>query len=105
MTYEEQRVARQREQEERQRKIEAELDELERTTSEDDLKKRFFKDFGCINFQSDEFFHELNLARRYHARQEKKHPKEHRLEFTEPFRCYHQTKCTCGYAEACDSSD
>ena len=85
--------------------LKLELDELKLKNSEEDLNKRFFKKFGCINFQSDEFFHELNLARLWHEEQMKLHPEQHNLIFEEPYRCYHVTKCQCGYSEACDSSD
>lgn len=82
-----------------------ELIELKQKFSEDELNKRFLKNFGCINFQSDEFFHELGLARLWHEEQMKLHPALHKLEFTQPYRCYHVTQCKCGYKEACDSSD
>ena len=46
--------------------LKLELDELKLSSAEEELNSRFFKDFGCINFQSDEFYHELGLARLWH---------------------------------------
>lgn len=89
-----------------QKRLNHEIDEMLTTDcTPEDLDKRFFKNFGCINFQSKEFFHELGLARIWHARQMKLCPEKHELHNTEPYRCYHQTSCSCGYSEACDSSD
>ena len=85
--------------------LKLELDELKRSSTEEELNRRFFKNFGCINFMSDEFYHELNLARLWHEEQMKLHPEQHKLESSEPYRCYHVTQCKCGYKEACDSSD
>ena len=85
--------------------LKLELDELKLSSTEEELNRRFFKNFGCINFMSDEFYHELSLARLWHEEQMKLHPEQHKLESTEPYRCYHVTQCKCGYKEACDSSD
>ncbi len=89
----------------RQRQLNEELDFLESTMAEDQLEKRFLKNFGCINFQNEEFFHELGLARVYHARHMKKYPGMHEVRTHEPYRCYHVTECKCGFAEAYDSGD
>ena len=85
--------------------LKMELDELKFHETEEDLNRRFFKNFGCINFQSKEFYHELGLARLWHDEQMKLHPEKHAVTSNEPFRCYHETACTCGFKEACDSSD
>lgn len=90
--------------EEKQRKLGLELDELAKTCTEAELDARFFKNFGCINFKSDEFFHELGLARLWHKRQIENHPDKHKVEYATPFNCYHETFCKCGFKEACDSS-
>lgn len=82
-----------------------ELSELLDTNNTEDLKQRFFKDFGCINFKSDEFMHELELAREYHEWDMKINPKDHKISKYDRFRCYHIIECTCGFSEACDSSD
>lgn len=87
------------------RKIRAEVDELMRTTPEAELKQRFLKNFGCINFESEEFYHELNLAREFHHRLEAAHPDEHDTHTYDRWTCYHVTECKCGFSEACDSSD
>ena len=89
------------------RELDAELDKLEAATPEDELAKRFFVNHGCINFQSQEFYHELGLARRFHARHMKRHPEAHPggIVESEPYRCYHQSSCACGFKEAYDSSD
>lgn len=71
------------------------------------LKKRFLRNFGCINFKSDEWMHELELARAYH-RILIRLPEEagkHKSFSREPYRCYCETGCSCGFCEACDSSD
>lgn len=94
-----------RKREERARKLDEELEKLKQTVSEEELCKRFFKDFGCINFASDEFIHELSLARRYHAYHLAKHPEAHEMRDYERYRCYHVSECKCGFSEACDSSD
>ena len=85
--------------------LKLELNELKLKNTEEELNKRFLKNFGCINFQSDEFFHELGLARLWHAEQRKLHPEKHEVSSKEPYCCYHVTECTCGFREACDSSD
>ena len=84
--------------------LKLELDELKLHGTEEDLNRRFLKDFGCINFQSDEFFHELGLARLWHAVQLMLQPEQNAITTREPFRCYHVTECACGFKEACDSS-
>lgn len=83
----------------------AELDQLIEDFTMAELEKRFFKNFGCINFQSDEFMHELKLARAFHDFHKRLHPELHDLHEYEKWRCYHVTTCKCGFEEACDSSD
>ena len=85
--------------------LNAELDSIIATTPEDVLIKRFFKNFGCINFRTEEFYHELALARLYHERNMKLHPADHCVTESEPYSCYHVTACKCGFKEACDSGD
>ena len=91
--------------EEQRKVLGAEIAELAKACTPEDLDKRFFKDFGCINFRDDEFFHELGLARRWHAMQQAAHPGQHELKQYDKWRCYHVTECKCGFSEACDSSD
>lgn len=86
-------------------KVRAEVDVLMTENSEPTLTARFLKDFGCINFKSDEFYHELDLAREYHKRHMELRPMMHELQKSELYRCYYQTTCKCGFAEADDSSD
>ena len=69
------------------------------------LDRRFLKNFGCINFKSDAFYHELDLAREYHRRCILEFPEKHQQYEAEPYRCYHVTGCSCGFREECDSSD
>ena len=89
-----------------QKRLNHELDEMLATDcTPEDLDKRFFKNFGCINFRSEEFFHELKLARIWHERQAKLFPEKHQVSNYDKWRCYHVTECTCGFSEACDSSD
>lgn len=89
------------------KKIRAELEQIidQNPNGKEDLDKRFLNDFGCINFQSDEFFHELDLAREYHRCMKKAYPEEHEVHGYDPYSCYHVTKCKCGFSEAYDSSD
>lgn len=49
--------------------------------------------------------HEIAIAREYHNRRMKDFPNDHKIREEEPYRCYHKTVCTCGFSEACDSSD
>lgn len=99
MTFQEWQEKRKLEQDE----IDLELDKLEVVCLPEELDKRFLKDFGCINLRSDEFYYELNLARKWHARLLNRYPEQHKLEFVEPYRCYHETFCRCGFREASDS--
>lgn len=87
--------------------IEDEVTSLMNTTSAEDLKKRFLRNFGCINFQSTEFRYELALARAYHARlcNDPAHKDEHKRFSYDRYSCYHVTGCSCGFQEECDSSD
>ena len=87
--------------------IEDEVTSLMNTTSAEDLKKRFLRNFGCINFQGTEFCYELALARAYHTRlcNDPAHKDEHKWFSREPYRCYYVTGCSCGFQEECDSSD
>ena len=39
------------------------------------------------------------------VREYRNKPEEHDLHEEDPYRCYHVTKCKCGFQEACDSSD
>ena len=82
-----------------------ELDELKLSSTEEELNRRFFKNFGCINFISGEAQHEFDLAQMYHKYWEKLIPEFHDTHEEEPMRCYHVTKCKCGFSWACDSSD
>jgi hypothetical protein len=69
------------------------------------IRQMYFKDYGCINFKSDEFYKALRFARDLHDIDEARHPELHDKRSTEPYRCYHKVECKCGYSEACDSSD
>ena len=93
----------------RQREIKDELDALaQRFGSRDkleELDKRFLKDHGCLNFKTEAEMHEVELARAWHKICMEVDPEEHDLHEEEPYRCYHVTKCKCGFQEACDSSD
>ena len=46
----------------KQHKIETEVRNLMAVEKLEDLDKRFFKNFGCINFISEEVQHEFDLA-------------------------------------------
>lgn len=85
--------------------LQAELDQLLEKFTLAELEKRFLKNFGCINFKSDEFMHELKLARAFHEFHMKLYPELHDLHEYEKYRCYHITTCKCGFEEAADSSD
>lgn len=85
--------------------IDKELDDLIATYSPHELEVRFFKNFGCINFKTDEDMYELKLARAYHDFHKKWQPELHDEHEYEKWRCYHVTTCKCGFEEACDSSD
>lgn len=89
----------------KQRKLETELNDLIANTAKCDLDKRFLRNFGCINFISEEAQHEFDLAQMYHKYWEKWLPEFHDTHEEETMRCYHETKCKCGFAWACDSSD
>ena len=89
----------------KQRKIETEVRNLMAVERLEDLDKRFFKDFDCINFIDEEKQHEFDLACQYHTIREAAEPGLHDTHEEEPMRCYHVTKCKCGFSWACDSSD
>ena len=89
----------------KQRKIEAEVSHLMAVEKLEDLDKRFFKNFGCVNFIDEEKQHEFDLASKYHEIREAAEPGLHDTHEEEPMRCYHVTKCKCGFSWACDSSD
>lgn len=92
---------------EKMKKLDAELDKLIATKSKDELDKRFIKDFHCTNaFMFDAASqHEFDLAKRYHDRLMKDAPAQHDIRTKETFRSYDETKCSCGFAYAVDSSD
>ena len=90
---------------ERKKLIAAEVSDLVLKFGYEDLDKRFLKDHGCRNLMSDEEMHEVSLAREYHNQRMKDFPNNHKVREEEPYRCYHKTVCTCGFSEACDSSD
>lgn len=69
------------------------------------IRQMYFKDYGCINFKTKEFYDGLQFARDLHDIDEARHPELHDKHTTEPYRCYHKTVCKCGFSEACDSSD
>jgi len=85
--------------------IEEEMNTLIIHYPQEDLEKRFFKNFGCINSKSNDEMHELKLAREFHERHKKLHPECHDEHEYEKWRCYHVTTCKCGFEEAADSSD
>ena len=89
----------------RERKLNEELDTLEKVWAEEILAERFLKNFGCINFEGEEFFHELWLARLFHERHMRRHPEMHAPREYEKYHCYHVTECKCGFQEAYDSGD
>lgn len=107
VSYDEVRNRRRKLREELDQAIEDEVTSLMNTMSVEDLKKRFLRNFGCINFKGTEFCYELALARAYHDRlcNDPAHKDEHQRFSREPYRCYTITGCSCGYSEACDSSD
>ena len=89
----------------KQRKIKDEIDALVQVYEEDKLDKRFLKNHGCLNFKTEAEMHEVELARAWHKFRTLAKPEEHNLHEEEPCRCYHVTKCKCGFQEECDSSD
>ena len=91
--------------EERMKHVRDEVTALARTTKKADLEKRFLRDFGCINFKDDDFYHELDLAREYHRRHKKVLPELHAEHVTHPYREYDKITCKCGYGEEYDYSD
>ena len=80
--------------EERQRALESEVNELKAHYTKDELDKRFFINFGCINFCSEERGHEIALARIYHFMCMAENPSAHKITDSEAYSCYHLTKCT-----------
>ena len=97
----------QKKREAHQKAIKAEVEQIidRNPNGKELLDKRFLRNFGCINFISDEARHELELAREYHRLMKATYPEGHDEHEEEPMRCYHVTKCKCGFQEACDSSD
>lgn len=96
--------------EEEQKQIRREVESLICSYQDGDkgkkeLDKRFLRDHGCINFVTDDYMHEVKLARVYHYLSMAAYPEEHDCHEEEPYRCYHKTVCKCGFSEACDSSD
>ena len=91
--------------EEYHKKIVAEVNALIENVGHAELEKRFFKDYGCINFRDDDYMHEVNLAREYHRQHTELFPHLHDKHEIQPYNCYHQTVCKCGYSEAYDSGD
>ena len=89
----------------KQREIKDEIDALVQVYGEDKLDKRFLKNHGCLNFKTEAEMHEVELARAWHKFRTLAKPEEHNLHEEEPCRCYHVTKCKCGFQEECDSSD
>ena len=91
----------------RQRAVKEELDVLVREymNKPEELDMRFLKNHGCLNFKTEAEMHEVELARAWHKICMEVDPEEHDLHEEEPYRCYHVTKCKCGFQEACDSSD
>ena len=89
----------------KQREIKDEIDALVQVHGEDKLDKRFWKNHGCLNFKTEAEMHEVELARAWHKFRTLAKPEEHNLHEEEPCRCYHVTKCKCGFQEECDSSD
>ncbi len=81
------------------------IDFLLKTNGVEDLKKRFFKDFGCLNGLGEDSMAEFMLARNFHARIAKLNPELHDEHETTRGRCYHVVSCKCGYSEECDSGD
>ena len=89
----------------KQREIKDEINALVQVYGEDKLDKRFLKNYGCLNFKTEAEMHEVELARAWHKFRTLAKPEEHNLHEEEPCRCYHVTKCKCGFQEECDSSD
>lgn len=91
----------------RMKKIRDELDQIidQNPNGKEMLDKRFLKNFGCINGFSAEVRHEFMLACEYHRRMKEAHPEEHEMHEYEPYRCYHELRCKCGFGEDYDSSD
>lgn len=87
------------------KEIKDEVTALAKVTKKADLEKRFFRDFGCINFLDDAAMHEVELASEYHRRHMKVLPELHDEHVETPWRSYEKTVCKCGFSKACDSSD
>lgn len=91
----------------RQQVIKDEIDVLAQIHRDklEELDKRFLKNHGCLNCKSEAEIHEVELARAWHKLRALAKPEDHDLHEEEPYRCYHVTKCKCGFQETCDSSD
>lgn len=96
---------------ERQKKQEEELLTVIGQNGEnltDEIRKKYFHNYGCRNSWGEETYDEFNLGCLVHRLDAKLHPENHewlKCWDANPMRGFHHDKCKCGFEHSCDSSD
>lgn len=74
----------------------------------DEIRKKWFINYGCCNWWSEEWSDQFALGSLVHYLDSKNHPELHKpiaCWDNKPIRGYHHNKCSCGFEHSHDSSD
>ena len=71
----------------------------------DDIREKYFVNYGTANGWDDADLLDYNVASAIHARDVKAHPELHGNRDRKLGRCYNEYGCKCGFSHSVDSSD
>ena len=72
----------------------------------DTVRRKWFIEYGMMNDWDDEIRRKQHIASILHERDMAAHPEMHKITKTDDnVRCWHSTRCICGYGYGCDTSD
>ena len=63
----------------------------------DEVRKEWFKNYGCMNGWSEETTFLHSVASHLHERDVKDHPELHEMKRYNRWRCYEVNACKCGF--------
>ncbi len=72
----------------------------------DDVRRKWFRDYGCCNGWTSETRRRFNIADALHERDKAAHPELHKpMPQRQHWNCWHEYNCSCGLCSSCDTSD
>lgn len=71
----------------------------------DEVRLKWFVDYGTCNGWNEETRNKFRIANILHDKDKLAHPELHKESKIDTMRGWHETKCSCGFRHSCDSSD